>query len=515
MAQMKLKSIYFRICLIALVILPIYGTAQKKPNILLFLVDDMGLMDTSVPFLTDKNGNPQKHPLNDWYRTPNMERLAKLGTRFSTFYAQSVCSPSRASLLTGQNAARHRTTQWIKPSENNRGEFGPMDWNWKGLKTADNATLPKVLKDDGYRTIFLGKAHFGPLGSEGENPLNLGFDVNVGGGSWGQPGSYLGMDNYKRTKIKPGILDYQVPNLEKYHGTETFLTEALTLEAKEEIKKAVKSKEPFFLEMSHYALHAPFMTDSRFIENYTSMKYGETEQRFSALVEGMDKSLGDLLDVLNEVGIAENTLVLFVGDNGSDAPIGNMYQVGSSAPLRGKKGTHYEGGMRVPFIAAWAKPDVNNIWQKKLPIVQNAIHEQMGTIMDIYPTILDLLSIETPKKYAVDGFSLGENLKGNRNTKKPEMFLMHFPHQHRSSYFTSYRNGDWKLVYHYYPEMNVEKVKYELFNLSKDPYEQKNLAAVEPAKLKNMVKQMKTRLKKEDALYPIDSSGESMIPFFE
>ena len=98
MAQMKLKSIYFRICLIALVILPIYGTAQKKPNILLFLVDDMGLMDTSVPFLTDAEGNPKKHALNDWYRTPNMERLAKLGTRFSTFYAQSVCSPSRASL---------------------------------------------------------------------------------------------------------------------------------------------------------------------------------------------------------------------------------------------------------------------------------------------------------------------------------------------------------------------------------------------------------------------------------
>lgn len=494
--------------------MPMFGAAQEKPNVLLFLVDDMGLMDTSVPFLTDTAGNPQRHPLNEWYRTPNMERLAILGMRFSTFYAQSVCSPSRASLLTGQNAARHRTTQWIRPSENNRGEFGPMDWNWKGLKASDNATLPKVLKANGYRTIFLGKAHFGPLGSEGENPLNLGFDVNIGGGSWGQPGSYLGMDDYKRTVTKPGVLDFQVPNLEKYHNTETFLTEALTLEAKEEIKKAVTSNEPFFLEMSHYALHAPFMTDSRFIENYTLEKYGETAQRFAALVEGMDKSLGDLLDILDELGIAESTLLFFVGDNGSDAPIGDMHQVGSSAPLRGKKGTHYEGGMRVPFIAAWAKPEANNIWQKKLPIVQNSVQQQMGTIMDIYPTILDLLSIETPKRHTVDGVSLGENLKGNSNEKKPEMFLMHFPHSHRSSYFTSYRNGDWKLVYHYYPDMNVEKVKYELFNLSEDPYEQSNLASDYPVKLKQMVKLMKAQLKKEDALYPIDSSGEPMMPHF-
>lgn len=511
---MKLKAIYIPIYFIILVIAPPFSSAQEKPNILLFLVDDMGLMDTSVPFLTDTEGNPKRHPLNDWYRTPNMERLAKLGTRFSTFYAQSVCSPSRASLLTGQNAARHRTTQWIRPSGNNRGEFGPMDWNWKGLKASDKTTLPRVLKADGYRTIFLGKAHFGPLGSEGENPLNLGFDVNIGGGSWGQPGSYLGMDNYKRTVKKPGVLDFQVANLEKYHNTETFLTEALTLEAKEEIKKAAASKEPFFLEMSHYALHAPFMTDARFIENYTSGEYGDRAQRFAALVEGMDKSLGDLLDVLDELEIAANTLVLFVGDNGSDAPIGDLYQVGSSAPLRGKKGTHYEGGMRVPFIAGWAKPEANNTWQKKLPIVQNAVQQQMGTIMDIYPTILDLVGVDTPKKHTVDGISLNENLKGNWNRKKPETFLMHFPHSHRSSYFTSYRNGDYKVVYHYYPQMNVEKVKYELFNLSEDPYEQRNLANDHPIKLKHMVKLMKTQLKKEDALYPIDSSGEPMMPHF-
>lgn len=106
------------------------ATAQERPNIILFLVDDMGLMDTSLPFDADENGNPLRHPLNDWYRTPNMERLAQTGIRFSTFYAQSVSSPSRTSLMTGQNATRHRTTNWINAESNNRNQYGPYDWNW-------------------------------------------------------------------------------------------------------------------------------------------------------------------------------------------------------------------------------------------------------------------------------------------------------------------------------------------------------------------------------------------------
>ena len=118
---------------------------QERPNIIVFLVDDMGLMDTSVPFLTDGSGNRVRHSLNNWYHTPNMERMAEQGICFSTFYAQSVSSPSRASLLTGQNATRHRTTNWINAESNNRTPFGPPDWNWKGL-TKDIPTMPKVPK---------------------------------------------------------------------------------------------------------------------------------------------------------------------------------------------------------------------------------------------------------------------------------------------------------------------------------------------------------------------------------
>lgn len=508
-----LSRIFFFCSLYLLTLSPSVAQTPAQPNIIVFLVDDMGLMDTSVPFLTDTKGNPKSYPLNSWYKTPNMERLAALGTRFSTFYAQSVCSPSRASLITGQNAARHRTTQWINPDENNRGDFGPKDWNWKGVKDTDKATLPMLLQKQGYETIYVGKAHFGPFGSIGENPKNLGYNVNIGGTAIGHPGSYLGQDNYAQ-KMKNGSIRQQVPHLEQYHQTDTFLTDALTIEAKKEINKAVANQKPFFLQMAHYAVHTPFTFDPAFKNQYVSDKFSEEAQKFASLVSGMDHSLGQLMDELEKLGIAQNTLILFLGDNGSDAPLGPIHEVASSAPLRGKKGTHYEGGMRIPFIAAWAKPQPTNQWQKKMPIKQAAVQAQMGTIMDIYPTILDLLAIKKPKEYPIDGYSLTPNLTGKRNPSKPEMFLMHFPHDHRSKYFTSYRNGNWKLVYHYFPELNLANTKFELFNLSTDPYEQNNLAQTMPEKLKQMFSLLCQKLESEGALYPTDKNGQELKPQF-
>ncbi len=139
----------------------------NPPNIIVFLVDDMGPMDTSVPFLMDTSGYLVKYPLNNFYQTPNMQKLAEQGIRFINFYAHSVCSPTRTSLLTGQNSARHRVTNWINSESNNRSEFGPSNWNWKGL-TKESVTLPRMLQQKGYRTIHVGKAHFGPFNSEGE-----------------------------------------------------------------------------------------------------------------------------------------------------------------------------------------------------------------------------------------------------------------------------------------------------------------------------------------------------------
>jgi arylsulfatase A-like enzyme len=485
---------------------------SNKPNIILFLVDDMGLMDTSVPMLVDKEGKPQKHHLNEFYRTPNMERLAKQGIRFSQFYAQSVCSPTRVSLMTGQNSARHRVTQWINPETKNAG---PADWNWKGL-TSKDVTLPALLKKNGYHTIFSGKAHFAPTGHEGADPENLGFDLNIAGCAFGAPGSYYGEDGYGN--LDPKRKKRAIPGLEKYHKTDVFLSEAITREAITAIDHSLKQESPFFLYMSHYAVHSPFQTDPRFSDNYKNSGKSRPANSFATLIEGIDKSLGDLMDHLATKGVAENTLVLFVGDNGSDAPLGDTYGYFSSAPLRGKKGTCYEGGLRVPFIAGWAKPGKANSFS----IAQNAVHhKQIGTVMDIYTTILDATGTKNPDNHTIDGVSLIPQLKGKINPDRPDHFLCHFPHSHRSSYFTTYRKGDWKLIFRYRTTGNAEQrankskkalPRYELYNLKDDPYEKTNLAEQKQKELETLIKQMLAQLEAEDALYAIGSSKKELIP---
>ncbi len=482
-------------------------SAQEKPNVIVFLVDDMGLMDTSLPFIVDEQGNPVRQPLNDWYRTPNMERLAGQGIRFSTFYAQSVSSPSRTSLMTGQNAARHHTTNWIDPYGNNRDTYGPMEWNWDGL-TEQSLTYPKVLQEAGYKTIHVGKAHFGHAGSVGEDPTRLGFDVNIAGCAIGHPGSYHGENGYGWIK---GHKPNAVPGLEAYHNTPTFLTDALTMEAGKEMEKAVAAKQPFYLNLAHYAVHAPFETDDRFIKNYQNSDKSNQAKAFATLIEGMDKSLGDVLDKLEDLGVAENTLIVFLGDNGGDAPLGGAADYGSSAPLKGKKGSEYEGGVRVPFIVSWAKPDSNNEFQRRYPIAGGKVQTQMATIMDIFPTVLSVAGIDLPENYVPDGSDLKKLLQGKPDKKHRDDFLMHFPHNHRGSYFTTYRKGDWKLIYYYHPEKDGIP-SYKLFNLAEDPYEKNDLASAEPKMARKMFRLMKERLQKEGALYPINKENKTLYP---
>ncbi len=481
--------------------------ATEQPNIIIFLVDDLGVMDTSLPFLTHASGKPQRQPLNDFYRTPNMERLAARGIRLNNFCAMSVCSPSRASILTGQNAARHRTTNWINPELNNAGPQGPPQWNWQGLKKGD-VTLPRLLRREGYRTIHVGKGHFGPLNSEGANPENLGFDINVGGTAYGQPGCYYGTENYGALKkgAAPGV-----PQLDKYYGTHTFLTEALTLEANARMEGAVKDGKPFFLYFAHYAVHSPFDSDPRFAANYKDSGKSAQLQAFATLVEGMDKSLGDVLDHLEKLGVAQNTLLFFLGDNGSDAPLGDPHEVAAAAPLRGMKATHYEGGMRVPFIAAWAKPDADNAFQKRLPIAAGAIQGQQAAIYDLFPTIMHIAGIMPPEYHIVDGIKLDSLLTGKRDPGRKERFLMHYPHAHRSEYWTSWRDGGWKVVYHYVPSKQSENSHYQLYNLKNDPFEQKNLATSEAKELARMMSGLVDALEKHQATYPVDRNGKTPL----
>lgn len=490
--------------------------APARPNIVIFLVDDMGVMDTSLPFLTDDQGRPKRYPLNDYYRTPNMERLAARGIRFNQFCAMSVCSPTRISILTGQNAARHRTTNWINPDNNNAGPQGPRDWNWHGLKKSD-VTLAALLRDAGYRTIHVGKGHFGPRAFEGANPTNLGFDLNVAGASIGAPGSYYGKDDFDRSKSAkakagPAASNHKVHGLEKYHGQDIFLTEALTLEANAHVGAAVQARKPFFLHFAHYAVHGPFHSDPRFAANYQDSGKPANAQAFATLIEGMDKSLGDLLDHLDKLGVAENTLIFFLGDNGSDAPLGDQHVVACAAPLRGKKGAHYEGGMRVPFIAAWAKPAPNNPHQKRLPIPAGAIQSQQAAVPDLFPTILGLTGLSAPRDHIVDGARLDTLLAGRRDPQRSEAFLMHYPHApHRSEYWTSYRDGAWKVIYHYVPSAASENSHYQLFNLRDDPFEQNNLAAARPDDLRRTMQGLIAALEHHGAVYPMDKDGSTPL----
>ncbi len=499
-----------------LLILPTETRAADRPNIMVFLVDDMGIMDTSVPFLTDENGKPKRYPLNEFYRTPAMERLAKQGIRFNQFYAMSVCSPTRISIMTGQNAARHRATNWINPSSNNAGKNGAPQWNWTGLKKRD-VTLPAILKENGYKTIHVGKAHFGPNGHEGSEPLNLGFDINVGGAAFGAPGSYYGSKNYGHGTRRA---HNAVPHLKRYHGTETFLSEALTIEAKRQVSETIESGQPFYLYFSHYAVHGPFESDPRFAAHYRNSGKPVNAQAFATLIEGIDKSLGDMLDHFERLGIAENTLILFLGDNGSDAPLGQQHAIACSAPLRGKKGAHYEGGMRVPFITAWAKRNSENKLPRDLKIPAGKIQRQVANITDLFPTILQIANVTSPKNHVVDGKALQTLLTGHSDTKRPEQFLMHYPHgRHRSNYFTTWRDGDWKVIYHTLPDVpttgghiQVKGGHYELFNLKNDPFESTDLAKSKPDELQRMMKGLIAELEKHHAIYPVDDNGDALRP---
>lgn len=479
--------------------------AQKQPNIIVFLVDDMGLMDTSVPFITDSQGNVQRQPLNDFYRTPNMERLAQQGIRFSTFYAQSLSSPSRACIMTGQNAARHGITTYINPEQNNRGDFGPLDWNWDGLRRKD-FTLPRLLKSNGYKTIHVGKAHFGHWGAEAEFPEAIGFDVNIAGSGAGRPGSYLAEDGYG---YSGGERTRAVPGLAKYHGTHTFLTEAITIEAKEQLRQVAAEQRPFFLYFAQFAVHFPLNVDDRFIDHYKDSGQSKKVNAFAALIEGMDKSLGDIINYLEELKIAENTLIFFVGDNGSASLIGEARGHGSSAPLRGMKGTEFEGGFRVPFIASWAKPTKAN--QRLLPIQQGGVQTQFGQLADLLPTIASITHSQIPDSAIIDGQDLSLLLTGAKDPNHSDIFLMHYPHKSRGSYYTSFRRGDYKIVYYYNPE-HPETPSCVLYNLKDDPFENHNIAGQKPEIVRQLISQMAAELEAKEARYPIDKWKHSLKP---
>lgn len=465
-----------------------------QPNIIIFLIDDMGWTDTSVPFHTETT------TLNERYHTPHMARLASQGVMFTQAYATAVCSPTRVSLMTGMNAARHGVTNWTLHKDRSpdweHPRVQPPDWPLNGLspnpgidRTVVATCLPELLRDAGYHTIHVGKAHLGAVGTPGADPTNLGFDVNIGGHAAGGPGSYLGIHDFSAAwRSNGGERVWDVPHLEEYHGKDIYLNEALTRETIKVLDSAIENEKPFFLHLSHYAIHAPWEADPRFLPHYQQQGLTGLPAAYASMIESMDKSLGDILDWLAENNQDQNTLFIFVTDNGAPS------QAPRNRPLRGHKLTPYEGGIRVPMIVRWpghTEPGTRN----STPLITE----------DIFTTVLQAAGVHDPEtQQTVDGVSFAPLLDGT-DVDGRRALLWHFPHNFGSPPWSAVRIGDWKLIWHY------DDQRAELYNLAEDLSESDNLAEPHVDKLAELSTLLRQKLAECNALLPISKqTGETL-----
>lgn len=456
------------------------GMNEKKPNIVFFLVDDMGWMDTTV------NGS-------QYYETPNMERLAERGMVFTQSYsANPFCSPTRASIMTGKYPARLGMTMpsCHMPEVPYEHKLAERAEPWKKVVDVhpanvrrylplDEYTIGESLKDAGYRTGFIGKWHLGR--DEKYWPRNRGFDLDLcAPNAW--PPSYFS--------------PYQLDNISDGPDGE-YITDRLTDEALKFMDDC--KDEPFFLCLWHFAVHSPFQGKEELVKKYEAKVDPRGKQDcavMGAMIESMDDSLGRVIDKLDELGIADNTVIIFVSDNGGDMydrvdgkPPTNNY------PLRGGKGNVYEGGIRVPCIISW--PGV---------VKPGSVCPEMFSSIDFYPTLLDMAGSKKNEKQLIDGESIMPLLTGAGKLKRDVIFchMPHYlanpPHEHNLP-VTSVRRGDWKLI-RYYGEGENFSHAYELFNLAEDLNETKNLAKEMPEKVRELDALITEHLEEIGALVP-------------
>ena len=447
--------------------------AAKQTNFLFFLVDDMGWADIGA------NGST-------FHETPHIDRLAKSGMRFTQGYAAgSVCSPTRASIMTGKHPVRVDITDWI-PGQSNRPTnplLHPEDRHSLPLK---EVTLAEALKQHGYQTFFAGKWH---LGKEGEWPTDQGFDINIGGHHKGSPpgGYYAPWTN---------------PALKAKHKGE-YLTERLTAESAKFLDSRDKAK-PFLLYLSYYNIHTPIQPYKKRIDHYKSKAEksftvptpfevehdGKTRTRqdnpaLASMVAAVDDSVGALLDKLEELQLDDNTVVIFFSDNGGLSTLGRIGP-GCNLPLRAGKGWLYEGGIREPTLIR--APGITR---------PGSVSHKPMISMDFFPTMLHLAGLPLQPKLHVDGRSLLSQLKGNDTGQRT--LHWHYPHYHGSAWKpgASIRDGDWKLIefYHYN--------NFELYNLAKDPGERTDLAKRNPRKAAELRAKLSAWQKRMKAKMPV------------
>lgn len=461
----------------------------RRPNLVLFLVDDLGWQDVSVPFHTERT------PFNARYRTPNLERLAQRGLKFTQAYASApVCTPTRTSILTGRSPGQTHVTFWTlhKDTDTSAAFPGlePPAWNVNALQPED-VTLPRLLRDSGYRTIHVGKAHFGAVGTPGADPCNLGFDVNIAGHGAGGPGSYYGRNDFSAAH-RGGDHVWDVPGLDAYHGRDVYLTEALTAEALKAVDAAVAERRPFYLHFAPYAVHTPIEADPRYLEHYEGLD--PREAAYATMIEGVDAALGALMADLERLGVDDETVIVFTSDNGGLSAHARGGQAHThNTPLRSGKGSAYEGGIRVPLVVAF--PGAPRAGESEaMPVISH----------DLFPTFLALSGTELPRTYAssVEGLDLGPLVRGEGSLPARALFW-HQPHFWGVRGpgiwpFSAVRRGDWKLIWRHADR------GFELYHLASDVGEAVDLAPYEPQKVRELAGELGAWIERVDAQLPID-----------
>ena len=413
--------------------------AQQKPNVVFLLADDLGWADLGVYGA-------------DLHQTPNLDRFAASAVRFTNFYTASpVCSPTRASIMTGKHPARLRMTIWREAAQNPPLERKLLP----PLATEDlphsEITLAEVFKQAGYVTAHVGKWH---LGSAEHYPQTQGFDYNVGGTLWGAPQSFFYPYSGDRYFREPRY----VPDLGGGKPGE-YLTDRLTDEALEIMER--HKDQPLFLQLWYHSVHTPIEGKPEKIERYKQkIKPGMNHKNptYAAMVDSLDENVGRVLAKLDELGMADNTVVVFSSDNGGFINAWQGEQVTNNTPLRSGKGSLYEGGLRVPAIIRW--PGVTP---------KGGVSATPACSIDFFPTLLSIAGLQSASR--PDGANLTPLLRDPSAKLAREALYFHYPHYYQTTTpVSSIRVGDWKLMEYY------EDGKLELYNLADDPGEAKDLA---------------------------------------
>ncbi|MBI1372110.1 MAG: sulfatase-like hydrolase/transferase [Phycisphaera sp.] len=468
--------------------------ADKPLNIVFFLVDDYGYMDVHAY-------NP-----DSFYDTPNIDRLAARGMRFTNGYAANpVCSPTRYSILTGKYPTRVGATNYFGGKRS--GTFNPAPLN--EVMPLEEVTIAEALKAHGYATFFAGKWHLGP--SEEYWPEHQGFDVNKGGwkngGPWGGKHYFSPYDNPRLPDGPPG--------------------EHLPDRLSDETVKFIEAHKdgPFFAYLSFYSVHMPLMGPQPLIDKYKKKAerlgldeknafsveeevapgkdYGKMTHKlrvqqshavYASMVESMDAAVGKVVDKLDALGLSDNTAICFMSDNGGLATSEGWAT--SNQPLRGGKGWVYEGGIREPYMIVW--PGVTKPGSTcDVPVIST----------DFYPTILDMVGLPLLPDQHRDGVSLTPLLRGGSQLAR-EALYWHYPHYSNQGGFPggAIRIGDWKLIERY------EDGRVHLYNLAKDIAEKKDQAAEFPDRVKEMRAKLHAWYRDVDAKF-LEPKGNGPKPW--